>query len=205
MWRLYKYKQQNLSYRTKWEKRFYDNYLINSWLKKIRRQTIIWQRICDFIITKHWARIEIDWKHHYTKWYKAYDKKRDRILFERYWYITFRIPDFDEEKAFDTISSIKLIKRNHMRRLQFIKKNIRDKNIEDIDRERYSYDWKVTIDYYISLYSKEIEHKKMNIPKIEISNKVNIPRVKKINLDPPKVYWTWISLLYKSLSSAKWE
>jgi len=153
MWRLYEYQQQNLSYWTKWEKRFYDNYLANSWLKKVKRQTILWQRICDFIITKHWIRVEIDWDHHYTSWYKSYDKKRDRILFERYWFITLRIKDFDDVNASKSIEYIKKVKRDHAKRLIFIKKNIRDKEVKDIDREKYSEEWKLVIDYYFSLYN----------------------------------------------------
>lgn len=196
MWRLYEYKQQNLSYRTKWEKRFYDNYLINSWLKRIRRQTIIWQRICDFIITEHWVRIEIDWKHHYTKWYKAYDKKRDRILFERYWYITLRIQDFDDKNAIEAIDYIKSIKRNHMRRLQFIKKSIRDKDINDIDRKLYSNEWKMVIDYYFTLYNKEAI-----VPKALIKEK-NPIKIKKQFIDPPRSYSLWISTLYKSFCNS---
>lgn len=198
MWRLYEYKQENLSYRTKWEKRFYDNYLINSWLKRIRRQTIIWQRICDFIITEHWVRIEIDWKHHCTKWYKAYDKKRDRILFERYWYITLRIQDFDDKNALEVIDYIKSIKRNHMRRLQFIKKSIRDRDINDIDRELYSNEWKMVIDYYFTLYNKEAI-----ALKAPMKEKIKTPiKVKKQFIDPPRSYSVWISTLYKSFCNS---
>lgn len=196
MSRLSKYKEQNLLYWTKWEKRFYDNYLLNSWLKKIRRQSILWQRICDFIITRHWVRVEIDWKHHDTSWYKAYDKKRDRILFERYWLITLRIKDFDDKKAIESIDYIRRIKRDHTKRLQFIKKNIRDKEKEDIDREKYSDEWKLVIDYYFSLYKQETVKTGESTP---IREKKTGQKIKKEVIEPPRSYSVWISMLYNSL------
>lgn len=192
MGRLYEYKQQNLSYWTKWEKWFYDGYLIKDWIKKrIKRQTIIWQRICDFTLSNYWIRVEIDWKHHNTSWYKAYDKKRDRIIFERYWWITLRIEDFDDIKARNVIEYIKDTKRNHSKRLEFIKKNIRDKDIKDIDREKYSDEWKKTIDYYLSLYKEEIKKPK----KVK---EVKKPIERKILVDKKRDYSMWVSMLYSS-------
>jgi len=197
MWKLFEYKKQNLSYRTKWEKRYYDNYLINNWIKKkIKRQTIIWKRICDFTLSSYWIRIEIDWKHHNTSWYKAYDKKRDRIIFERYWWITLRIEDFDNKKASESIEYIKSISRNHMKRLRFIKKNIRDKNIKDIDREIYSEEWKLVIDYYLNLYKQE--RVKTIKSTVRDENKIVQKKIKNKVIEPPRSYSLWISLLYKS-------
>lgn len=147
---LREYKKINLSYWTKWEKWFFEKYLKGR--HRYRRQIILWRRICDFILPNKWIRIEIDWEHHNSKWYKEYDHERDKRLFERYWFITLRVKDYDDSQAVKVINFSKGITWSSKDRIKFIKQHIRWREIYEVDEELFDYEWKITVLYRKSLY-----------------------------------------------------
>ena len=186
----------------RWEERFYNTYLKDKY--RTRKQVVLWKRICDFILPKLWIRIEVDGPHHYTSSYKAYDKKWDRILFERYGYITLRVKDFDNERAEEIMEIISKVVWNNQERLLFIKEYIRCKDISTIKDEDLTINWKMTIDYYKELYkikdkkARTIKEKKISIKKQKI---IKEKSQSKISVDRSHFSSLWVNMLYKTFNS----
>ena len=195
------YKKINLSYRTKWEKWFFDKYLFQKY--KIKRQSIVWRRICDFIIPSKWVRIEIDWSHHNTKWHKAYDLAWDRHIFEMWWYITLRVVDFDEQKANKVMKFVEEKQYTWLKQIRFIKKHIRGKKPEEVNESDYSWDEKNIVLYWKSLYKQNKVKEKKVIKVIKEKSTNSTIKVKTLarqkHTQQPKEYSFWVNLFYSVL------
>lgn len=183
----------------RWEEWFYENYLKWNW--RVRKQVVLWNRICDFVIHKKWIRIEVDWKHHFKKWYKSYDKKWDRILFNRYGFITLRVKDYSDIDAKSAIDFIKSVSWDFNKRLVFIKSHIRNNNICNLDYSDMSSDEIITIDYYKSLYPELIKKTRIKKEK-KMKEEVNANiKIKKVNVNRDHFSSAWVNLLYKSFKN----